>query len=94
SGQFAARICDLYRSHLRFPASWSQEDCDEFIESNADMDAIRLTTKFDDLIDIVVDRYGREHWTLPHSEDSAEMIATERKGAAVSELGCSIEALS
>jgi hypothetical protein len=93
SGQFEAQIRDLYRTHLRFPPSWSQDECDEFITSNADMDAIRLTTKFDDVIDTVIDRYERQHWTRPHHDDAEEMIDTERR-AAIDELEFHIEALS
>jgi hypothetical protein len=93
SGQFDTAIKDLYLSHLRFPPFWSPEECDEFITSNADMDATRLTTQFDDLIDTVIDRYGRQHGTRPHDEDAAAMIAAERK-AAIHELEFYIEALS
>jgi hypothetical protein len=92
SGRLDGAIRDLYRSHLRFPASWTQE-CDEFITSNADMDAIRLTTEFDDLIDTVIDRYERQHWTRPHHDDAGEMIDAERR-AAIYELESYIEALS
>ena len=93
SGQLDATIRDLYRSHLRFPPSWSQEECDEFITSNADMDAIRLTTKFDDLIDTVIDRYERQHGTRPHHDDVGEMIDADHR-AAIYELESYIEALS
>lgn len=93
SGQLDAAIRDLYRTHLRFPPSWSQGECDEFITSNADMDAIRLTTKFDDLIDTVSDRYERQHWTRPHHDDAGEMIDAERR-AAIYELEFYIEVLS
>ena len=67
SGQFDAAIRDLYRSHLQFPPSWTQERRDEFITSNAEMDAIRLTAKFDDVIDTVIDGYVRQHGILPHT---------------------------
>jgi hypothetical protein len=93
SGQLDVALRDLYRSHLRFPPSWSQEECDEFITSNADMDATRLTTKFDDLIDTVIDRYERQHWTRPHHDDAGEMMDAERR-AAIYELESYIEALS
>lgn len=93
SGQFEARIRDLYWTHLRFPPSWSQDECDEFITTNADMDAIRLTTKFDDLIDTVTERYERQHWTRPHHDDAGEMIDAERR-AAIYELEFYVEALS
>ncbi|MET4428631.1 transposase [Mycolicibacterium sp. 624] len=93
SGQLDAAIRDLYRSHLLFPQSWSQEECDEFVADNADQDATRLTSRFDDLIDIVTDRYGRQHGFLPHHDDAAAMIAAERKDA-VYELEGNIEALS
>jgi hypothetical protein len=93
SGQLDAAIRDLYRSHVRFPPSWPQEECDEFITSNADMDAIRLTTKFDDLIDTVIDRYERQRWSRPHHDDAGEMIDAERR-AAIYELESYIEALS
>ena len=52
-------IRDLYRSQLKFPPSWPQERRDEFITSNAEMDTIQLTAKFDDVIDTVIDRYVR-----------------------------------
>jgi hypothetical protein len=93
SGQFEAEIRDLYRSHLLFPPSWPQDECDEFITSNADMDAIRLTTKFDDLIDTVIDRYTRQHGILPHDDDAAELIDAERR-AAVYELEIYLAAFS
>jgi hypothetical protein len=93
SGQFEASIRDLYRSHLRFPPFWSREECDEFITDNAHMDAIRLTTKFDDLIDTVIDGYEGQHWTRPHHDDAREMIDAERR-AAIYELEFDIEALS
>ncbi len=91
SNQFDAAIRDLYRSHLQFPASWSQDDQDEFIENNADIDASQLGMTFDDLIDTVIERYGRQHYALPDPEDAAEMIANARK-AAVYDLESYIEA--
>jgi len=93
SGQFDTAIRDLYRLHLRFPPSWTQDECDEFVADNADMDASRLTTQLDDLIDIVLDRYGRQHGFLPHHDDAAAMIAAERHEA-VYELEGNIDALS
>ena len=93
SGQFEARIRDLYRSQLHFPPFWSQDDCDEFITSNAEMDAIRLTTKFDDVIDTVIDRYTRRHGTLPHDDDAAKVIDAERR-AAIYELELYLAAIS
>lgn len=93
SGQLGGAIRDLYRSHLQFPTSWLQEDCDEFIAENADMDATRLTTKLDDLIDTAIDRYERHHWTRPHNDDIGKTIDTARR-AAIYELEFDIEALS
>lgn len=93
SGQLDGAIRDLYRSHLQFPPPWTQDECDEFIASNADMDASRLTTKLDDLIDTVIDRYERNHWTWPHDDDAGKMLDAERR-AAIYELEFDIEALS
>lgn len=93
SGQLDVAIRDLYRSHLRFPPFWTQEECDEFIANYADMDATQLATQFDDLIDIVIGRYGCQHRVLPHQEDAAAMIAAERR-AAVLGLEGNIDALS
>lgn len=93
SGQFDSAIRDLYRSHLRFPPSWPQEECDEFIAENADMDATRLTTKLDDLIDTVIDGYGCQRWTRPPQDDEGRMIDAARR-AAICELEFDIEALS
>lgn len=90
SGQFDAAIRDLYRSHLQFPPSWSQEDRDEFIENNADRDATQLSDKFDDLIDTVIESYGRQHHVVPHSDDARAMINAARK-VAVYDLGLHIE---
>lgn len=85
SRQLEAAIEDLYRSQLQFPPSWTQDRREDFITSHADADAIELTATFDDLVDIVIDRYGREYGVLPHSEDAAELIDAERR-AALSEL--------
>lgn len=93
SGQFDTAIRDLYRSHLRFPPSWAPWDCEEFITSNADMDAARLTIEFDNLVHTVIDRYGSDKWVFLHDEDAAAMIDAGRK-AAVYELEYRIEALS
>lgn len=93
SGQFEARITDLYRSQLRFPPYWPQEQGDEFITCNAELDTIRLTTKFDDVIDTVIDRYTRQHGLFPHDDDAAEMIDAERR-AAIYELEFHLAALS
>lgn len=65
SGEFDAAIIDLYRSHLQFPPSWPQERRDEFIMSNAEMDSLALTERFDDVIDTVIDGYVRRHGVLP-----------------------------
>jgi hypothetical protein len=93
SGRLDAAIRDLYRSHLRFPPFWTQEECDEFVTDNADTDAMQLATQLDDLIDVVIDRYGRQHGFSPHDEDAAALIAAERRSA-VCELEDNIECLS
>ena len=93
SGQFEAGIRDLYRSQLQFPSSWPQEQRDEFVTSNADMDAVRLTAKFDDVIDTVIDRYTRQHGTFPHDDDAAGMVDAERR-AAIYELEFCLAAFS
>ena len=74
SGEFDAAVIDLYRSHLQFPPSWPQERRDEFITSNAEMDSLALTERFDDVIDTVIDGYVRRHGILPHGEDAEAMI--------------------
>lgn len=81
SGEFDAAIIDLYRSHLQFPQSWPQERRDEFITSNAEMDSLALTERFDDVIDTVIDGYVRRHGILPHSEDAEALIGSARRSA-------------
>jgi hypothetical protein len=81
SGRFDACIEDLYRSQLKFPPSWPQELRDEFITSNAEIDTIELSAKFDDVIDTVVDRYVRDHGVHPHHDDAAALIDAERRAA-------------
>ena len=93
SGQFEAGIRYLYRSQLQFPPSWPQEQGDEFITCNAELDTIRLTTTFDDVIDTVIDRYTGQHGFCPRDDDAAEMINAERK-AAIYELEFYLAALS
>jgi len=93
SGQLTEAIAKLYRVQLRFPPWWTRDECDDFISRNADMDAGHLATQFDDLIDTVIDRFGRQHGILPHYEDADAMIAAERR-AAVYDLEGAIEALS
>jgi hypothetical protein len=78
---------------LQFPPYWPQEQGDEFITCNAELDTIRLTTKFDDVIDTVIDRYTRQHGLFPHDDDAAEMIDAERR-AAIYELEFHLAALS
>ena len=81
SGGFVSAIRDLYRSHLRFPPRWSQEECEEFIADNADLAASRLTTELDDLIDTVVDSYECQYGIRPHHEDAGEMMAAAGRSA-------------
>jgi hypothetical protein len=81
SGQLDVAVRDLYRTHLPFPPSWTPDECDEFIDEHADMDAQQLATRFDDLIDTVIDDFGRQYGCLPHQEDALEMIAAARKDA-------------
>jgi hypothetical protein len=52
-----------------------------------------LVTQFDDVIDVVIDRFCRQNGYLPQSEDAAEMIAEARKEA-VYELEASIAYLA
>lgn len=89
SGRLDAAIRDLYRTHLPFPPYWTPDECDEFIEEHADMDAQRLATQFDDCIDTVVADFGRQNGSLPQREDASAMIAAARKEA-VHELEASI----
>lgn len=93
SGQLDAAIRDLYRTHLRFPPSWTPDECKEFIEEHADTEAQQLATQFDDTIDLVIDDFGRQNRDLPHHEDASKMIATARK-TAVYQLPGSIEYLT
>jgi hypothetical protein len=57
------------------------------------MDAQQLVSRFDDLIDVVIDGFGWQNGYLPHSEDALAMIA-EARNDAVYELEASIEYLS
>ncbi|KKW65554.1 transposase [Mycolicibacterium elephantis] len=93
SGQLDAAIRDLYRTHLRFPPSWTPDECEEFIEEHAGTEAQQLATQFDDTIDVVIDDFGRQNGHLPHHEDASTMIAKARKDA-VYELEASIECLA
>lgn len=93
SGQFDAAIRGLYRTHLRFPPSWTPDERVEFIEEHADMDAQQLATQFDDLIDVVIDGFGQQYGYLPHSDDASAMIVEARKDA-VFELRSSIDYVS
>lgn len=93
SGRLDAAIRDLYRTHLSFPPSWTPDDRDEFIAEHADMDAQQMISRFDDLIDVVIDGFSRQNGCLPHSEGASVMIAEARKDA-VYELQASIEYLS
>lgn len=90
SGRLDAAIRDLYRTHLPFPPSWTPDECDDFIEVHADMDAQQLATQFDDLIDVVIDGFGRQYGYRPHQEDASTLIAEARKDA-VYELQANIE---
>jgi hypothetical protein len=81
SGEFDAAIESLYRSRLPFPPSWPHDRCEEFISEHAAADADALRTTFDDLVDIVIDRYGRDYGVRLHSEDAAELIDAERRAA-------------
>ena len=85
-------IRDLCRSHVRFPPSWSEEDCDEFVAENADMAATRLTTTLDDIIDRVIDGCERRPGIRPHHDDASEMIEAAHR-LAIDELEFDIDAL-
>lgn len=93
SGQLDAAIRGLYRTHLRFPPSWTPDERDEFIEEHADTDAQQLATQFDDLCDGVIDGFGRQYGYLTHQEDASTMIDAARKDA-VYQLQDSIDYLS
>ena len=93
SGRLDAAIRDLYRTHLPFPQFWTPEEREEYVEEWADFDAQWLVTQFDDAIDVVIDRFGRQNGYLPQSEDAAELIAEARKEA-VYELDASIAYLA
>jgi hypothetical protein len=93
SGRLDAAIRDLFRTHLPFPASWTPNECMEFIEEQADTDAQRLATQFDDAIDVAIDDFGRQNGYLPLEEGASAMIAEARKDA-VYELEASIDHLA
>lgn len=57
SGRLDAAIRDLYRAHLSFPQSWTLDECEEFVEEQADTDAQRLAIQFDDAIDVALDDF-------------------------------------
>ncbi|MFL0289365.1 hypothetical protein ACJH6H_29540 [Mycobacterium sp. SMC-21] len=44
-------ITALYRSRLEFPPTWTENQCNEFIENRASRDAGEIGTSFDDLAD-------------------------------------------
>lgn len=93
SGWLDAAIRDLYREHLPFPSSWTPDEREEFIEEQADTDAQRLATQFDDAIDAASADFGRQNGYLPLEEDASAMIAEARKDA-VYELEASIDHLA
>ena len=93
SGRLDAAIRDLFRTHLPIPASWTPDECMEFIKEQADTDAQRLATQFDDAIDVAIDDFGRQNGYLPLEEDASAMIAEARKDA-VYELEASIDHLA
>ncbi|WP_231976807.1 transposase [Mycobacterium sp. E740] len=93
SGRLDAAIRDLYRTHLPFPPSWTPDERDEFIEEHAEMDAQRLVSRFDDLIDVVIDGVGHQYGCQPSQDDASSTIAQARQDA-VYELEASIEYLS
>jgi len=82
SGRLDLAIRDLYLNHLPFPPSWSTELRGDFVADEADMAGQRLTTCFDDAIDLVIDEFGRQNGHLPHPEDASEMIAASRRDSA------------
>lgn len=81
SGQLDAALRDLYRTHLPFPESWTPDEREEFSEEWADTDIQQLVTQFDDAVDVVIDRFGRQNGYSPHPEDAAEMIDKARREA-------------
>lgn len=93
SGRLDAAIRDLYRTHLAFLPSWTPDDRDEFIAEHADMDAQQMISRFDDLIDVVIDGFSRQNGCQPNQDDASSTIAQARKDA-VYELETSIEYLS
>ncbi|AQA03910.1 transposase [Mycobacterium sp. MS1601] len=93
SGQLVAAIRDLYRTHLSFPQFWTPQEREEYIEEWADTDVQQLATQFDDVIDVVIDRFCRQNGYMPHQEDAAEMIDKARK-AAVYDLECCVAYLA
>lgn len=92
SGELHAAIKSLYRTHLPFPPFWTTDECMEFIEQQADTDAQRLATQFDDAIEVAIDDFGRQNGYLPHHEDTSTMVDAARKDA-VFELECSVESV-
>jgi hypothetical protein len=71
----------LYRARLRFPPSWPEHRCQDFITHHADLAASELGTLFDDLIDTVINDYGLRYGVVPHSEDAAHLVDAARRDA-------------
>ena len=78
-------ITALYRSRLGFPPTWTENQCNEFIEDRASRDADEIGTSFDDLVETETERLRRHcHLTgvgSPHSEDISAQIDWARRFA-------------
>lgn len=77
----AAQLEALYRNRLPFPPTWPAHRREAFITTHADAAARELATRLDDLIDTVIDDYGREHWRLPDTATARHLISTAQRAA-------------
>ncbi|OBB07640.1 hypothetical protein A5668_13720 [Mycolicibacterium fortuitum] len=78
-------VIALYRSRLEFPPTWTESQCDEFVEERASRDASEIGTSFDDLVETVTES---RRWHChsnglgsPHSEDVSVQIDLARRSA-------------
>lgn len=76
-----AAIETLYRVKLRFPPSWPEHRCQDFITRHADLAASELGSLFDDLIDTVNNDHGLQYGVMPHSEDATQLLNVARRDA-------------
>jgi hypothetical protein len=79
--ELEAGIEALLRARFAFPPAWPAHRCEAFITEQAYGAAVELGEVFDDVIDTVVDGYGRDYGCLPHCEDAAALITAARRAA-------------